>query len=222
MQIIRQSAHDRLVREMADRYIRQGCLVQIAPLNADLPEFLRGLQPDMIVTSPEGHFVVNVKARDAVWSEEYWEKLKNTVDAHPGWHYTLVLNNRREEELFTAEQPVLSAEEIEQRLMASQQLADNGLLDSALVIAWSAVEAALWKSSRRQGLQVPNQGPGPLITVLYSEGNLSRKDYDALMSILKARIQAARGFKFEPIDRSVIDQVQQIMRRLMKQKRRAA
>ncbi len=63
---------------------------------------------------------------------------------------------------------------------------------------------------------------GNLITVLYSEGNLSRKDYDTLMPILHARNQAAHGFKTEPIDSSLIDKLQKITRRLLIRQHRAA
>src|SRR5204863_700424 len=57
-----QSTHDRLVREVANRYIRQGYAVQIEPTDADLPPFLHGFLPDLIVTTPDDKIVVEVKA----------------------------------------------------------------------------------------------------------------------------------------------------------------
>lgn len=215
MQIIPQSAHDRMVREIADSYIRQGYPVQIMPLDTDLPDFLRGFQPDMIVTTPEARIVVHVKTRGNGRSSEYWEGLKRAVETQPSWRLEYVLDNRREEELVTTEQPVLTAQEMEARLQASQQLAELGLFDSALVVTWAAIEAALREASRTEGLQLPNQGAGPLITALYTDGDLEREDYTALMLMLKVRNQAVHGFRVEGIDRSLIDRAQEIARRLM-------
>jgi hypothetical protein len=222
MQFIPQSAHDRMVREAADRYIREGYPVQIMPLDADLPDFLKGYRPDLIVTTPEGCIVVNVKTRGVTRTPEEQERLKKVIEGRPGWRYQYYLDNRREEELVTAEQPVLTPEEIEARLQASRQLADSGLLDSALVVAWSSIEAVLREASRVEGLSLPNQGAGPLVTALYAEGDLERDDYLALMQILKVRHQAAHGFRTEAIDRSLLERAQEIARRLMSQQRKAA
>ena len=79
-----QSAHDRLVREVADRYIRQGYSVQIEPGDADLPSFLHGFQPDMIVTTPEEKIIVEVKSGGRIRRRSYWEELKNAVGKHAG------------------------------------------------------------------------------------------------------------------------------------------
>ncbi len=124
--------------------------------------------------------------------------------------------------LVTAEQPVLTPEEIEARLQASRRLADNGLLDSALVVAWSSIEAVLREASRFAGLSLPNQGAGPLVTALYTDGDLERDDYLALMQILKVRQQAAHGFRTESLDRSLIERAQEIARRLLNHQRQAA
>ena len=222
MSRIFQSAHDQLVREVADRYIREGYRVKIEPSDADLPAFLKGYHPDLIVTTSEGQVVIEVKTTGKVRRLDYWEGLKKAIEAHPGWRFRLVLDNRREEELSRAERPILSDEEIEERLLASRELAGKGLLDSALVVAWSALEATLRKASRAQGLNLPDQGPGLLITSLYTEADLERKDYHTLMHILSERNLAAHGIRVENLDRSDIDQVNNIAHHLLKQYRQAA
>lgn len=210
-----QSVHNRLVREEADRYIRQGYSVQIQPTDAELPAFLHGFQPDMIVTTPEGKIVVEVKTRENVRPSGYWEELTRAVEKQTGWRFRLVLDNRREEELVGAEQPVISREQIDEQLLAARMLADLGILGGALLLTWATIEAVLREASRAQGLQLPNQGPGPLITALYTEGNLEREDYETLRRTLQARNQAVHGFQVENIDRSLIDQVQTIAKRLL-------
>jgi hypothetical protein len=217
MVTITQSAHDRLVREVAERYIRQGYPVQVEPLDEDLPDFLAGYHPDLVVTTPEGRMVVEVKSTRQARGLDYWQRLKEAIDTHPGWSLHIVLNNKREEELLGAEMPVLSEAEVKARLTASEQLADNGMLDSALVVAWSTLEAVLRAQSRAEGLFLPNQGPGALMTALYTEGGLGTEDYEALTRILSARNQAAHGFRIDNMDRSVVDQIQNITSRLLGQ-----
>ena len=222
MPVVIQSTAYRLLREAADQYIRQGYSVQIQPLDEDLPPFLKGFRPDMIVTTPDGHLIVEIKSSSGKRDTGYWQQLEKALEGHSGWRVQLVLDDRRAEEMIGATQPVLSPEEREARLCASRQLADDGLLDSALVVAWTALEAELRDSSRAQNLNIPNQGPGPLITVLYAEGDLEREDYDALMQILDAYKEAAHGFRSDRLDRSLLDQAQSIAQRLMRQQHIAA
>lgn len=215
---VRQSAHDRLIREVANRYIRQGYPVQVEPGPTDLPDFLSRFQPDLIVTTPEGKIVVEVKSRGKARQVDYWQALTDAINNQPGWEVRFVTDNQREEELFSAEQPILSQDEIEERLTASEQLARNGLLDSALLITWASIEALLRDASRKEKQILPNQGTGPLITWLYAEGGLDRADYDSLMSLLKFRNQAVHGFRVEQISPTLVEQAQSMARRLLKQK----
>jgi hypothetical protein len=205
----------RLVREVAERYKRQGYPVQVEPPDEDLPDFLKGYHPDLLVTTPERKIVVEVKASGKQRGLDYWQKLKAAIDSQPGWSFQFVVDNKREEELKGIDMPVLTRDEITARLEASQSLADNGLLDSALIVAWSTLEAVLREESRAEGLSLPNQGPGPLITAMYTEGSLELEDYDTLTRILAARNQAVHGFRVENMDRSFVEQVQNVTYRLL-------
>lgn len=222
MTTVIQSARDRLLREVADDYIRQGFPVQIEPAPAELPEFLREYRPDLVVTTPQGHIVVGVRSERDIRDADYWRRVQEAVDAHADWRFQFVVDSRREKELLGTELPVLNGEEAELRLLASQQLADSGLLDSALVVAWSTLEGVLRAVSREEGLELPDQGSAPLITAMYAEGSLERSDYDALMRILRARNKAVHGFRVQDMNRSFVEQTQEITRRLLAQERRAA
>lgn len=216
MTIIRQSTHDRLVRETANEYIREGYPVQITPLDEELPAFLRGFQPDMIVSTPDEKIVVQVNSKRKDRPDNYLDKLNEAIASQKGWNFRLVLDFTREAELEGIVQPVFSTEQIEAQLQASQSIAESGALDGALIVIWSTIEAILRKSSRLQGLKLPNQGSGPLITALYTDGDLSRKDYDILMHSLKARNLVSHGFQAENIDRSMIEELQGVAKRLHK------
>ena len=93
MPTIMQSAHDRLVREVADSYVRRGYLVEIEPLEEDLPEFLDGFRPDLLARKPGDNIVVEIKSRGKVRQVDYWTRLGNTVKGHMAgafnWYWTI-------------------------------------------------------------------------------------------------------------------------------------
>jgi hypothetical protein len=209
------SPGDRLLSEVAESYIRKGYPVTIKPLEEDLPEFLREFRPDLLVITPEEKVVVEVKGSDKLRPEDFFERLEKAVQAHPGWSYRFVLHNVREKELKEALLPALGFDEIRERLDAGEQLASSGLLDSALVVIWSAVEGTLRQMAADEKLTIPNQGPGALITILYSEGSLSREDYDVLKRLLEIRNRAAHGFQVSDITPETVATARKIATRLL-------
>lgn len=216
-----QSVHERLVREAADSYTRQGYYVRTSPSEKEMPDFLKGFKPDMIVRLPDGdHIVVQVKSSGAMRDSEQWQQLKNAVEANPGWRLELVLNNRREQELITASQPLLSLEEVEARVLAGRQLAEQGLLDGSLLITWSALEALLRRICQQKKVKLPDQAPATLVTMLVSEGFLNRENYQPLMQILPVRNQAAHGHQPELLNRALVEQLHAITSRLLEQQRK--
>jgi hypothetical protein len=224
-----QSASDRLLREIADDYIRQGYAVIIRPLIEDLPEFLHEFHPDLLVITPEEKIIVEVKGSDKPRPEGFFERLDKAIQSHPGWRHQFVLSNAREKELREAFLPMLTEEEIEERLEAGQRLVEQGLLDSALLVTWGAIEGTLRRMASYEKLMIPNQGAGALITVLYTEGSLSRADYDDLMRTREIRNRAAQGFQVCDITPKTIETARKIamrqlnrLERLSRRRKKAA
>jgi hypothetical protein len=214
-----QSIHGQLVREAADGYTRMGFQVRIEPSESELPSWLRSFHPDLIVETRDGEkIVVEVKARGRVRPAAYWDELKAAIGRNPGWSFRLVLDNRREQELSAMEQPVLSQEQVEEQLKSGELLASQGDYRAALVVMWAAVEAALRDASRAQGIRLLERGPAALVTSLYSEGNLSRRDYDALIHIVQLRNSAVHGFQADDIRRSDVQTLQRIAKRLQQKR----
>jgi hypothetical protein len=208
-----QAAGNRLLREIAQDYIRQGYPVTIRPLPEDLPEFLREFDPDLLVTTPESKVVVEVKGSGKLRPDGFFERLHEAIQAHPGWSTEFILDYNREKELREAFLPVLTFDEIQERLEAGQQLVEAGLLDSALLVTWSGVEGMLRQMTAYENITVPNQGAGALITLLYSEGSLSRADYDKLKKMLEIRNLAAHGFQTCDIVPATIETAQKFVQR---------
>jgi hypothetical protein len=204
MATVRQTADDIMIREVADRYIRDGYSVNIDPSPEELPEFLRGYRPDLIVTTPNEKIVVEVKTPHKTRLADYFESLTRLLEDQPGWKLELVINNRRNEELQLSEIPTYSNEELEVRLATAQSLAERGLLDSALLLAWSVLEGKLWKLSRDLGLILPVQGAAPLLSNLVSNGVVSQNAYQLLSDSLRARNRAAHGFTTDDLNADTV------------------
>lgn len=218
-----EQAHQQLVREVAELYRQKDFGVEIQPDKEKMPSSLQEFQPDLIVAMPQNTYLyVEVRRKGDVRGKEYWQHLRHAIAANPNWQLQIVVRKLREEELLNGFQPLLTNEDIEKRLEAGNQLAQNSLLDSALVVTWQALEALLRKLAQKCNLESSGDTPATLITRLVSEGNLGRDNYDVLMSILSARNQAAHGHIASNLTVATFDQAQNIARRLLKQQRRAA
>ncbi len=206
----------RFLGEVADRYIRRGFSVEVEPPQHRLPDFLQGFYPDLLATTPDEHIFVEVKGSGKTYAVDYWERLQEAIKSHPGWRMELIVNNHREEELVEASRPLYSEHDIDERLRAGQRLAKRGLHDSALLVVWSALEAILRRLSQAKRLELPNETPATLITLLTSEGVLDRDDYDVLIKTLPLRNQVAHGHQAENIA-DVFARVRKIAARLFRE-----
>ena len=216
-------AHEQLVREVAESYRQKGFDVVIEPGKEKLPVSLQEFHPDLIVTTPQNTYLyLEVRRKGDARGKEYWQRLKQAIAINPQWQLQIVVRSLREEELLNGFQPLLTIEDIEKRLEAGKQLAQDSLLDSALIVTWQALEALLRKKAQKHNMQLSGETPATLITQLVSEGSLDRENYDPLMGILSARNQAAHGHIAQNLTAKTFDQAQNIARRLLKQQRRAA
>ena len=182
--------HDRKVREVADSYRRRGYKVTLEPNEAELPPFLRSFRPDIVATAKDGSVVVEVKQAGKT-DPARWRAMAEQIEQQAGWRLDLVVPDPDDLNNFRS----LTSAEIEQRLKQARQLAETGMLDVAYMAAWSAMEATLRLMKDREEIETPDVQPGTLITRLYTDGSLDRKDYDALMKALQLRNAIAHGYQ---------------------------
>lgn len=87
----------------------------------------------------------------------------------------------------------ISLQEIADLLDQSRKLVAAEANNAALLVAWSAAEAALRLLSR-QGAAA-RLSPSLLISFLYRNGALERQDYDLMLSSMRLRDAVAHGFR---------------------------
>ena len=184
------------LEKVAAQYREGGYEVILHPGRADLPEFLRGFQPDLIARAGGESVVVEVKAKDDLSADHQLGYLSSLVNSQPGWRFDLVLIDPR---VWPDEVPRGSVErvssEIESLVRSAERLITLGELESAVLTAWAAVEAAMREVARRQAIPLERKYPQLLLKALYSEGVLSRAEYEQLREAMKIRNAIAHGLK---------------------------
>lgn len=72
--------------QLAEEYRAKGYEILFQPSPADLPDFLKGYRPDMIVSRGDESVIVEVKSRSSLSSSstEYLSALAEVVEQHPG------------------------------------------------------------------------------------------------------------------------------------------
>src|SRR5437762_608058 len=85
---------------------------------------------------------------------------------------------------------------------ASRALA-VGVTRASFVIAWAAVEATMRAAARREGIAIDRELPLFVLKTLYSNGIISREDYDRVEHCFHVRNALVHGFappNFEATD----------------------
>nr|WP_309688173.1 hypothetical protein [Armatimonas sp.] len=181
--------HTQKVLEVADDYRRRGYIVYVEPTEKNLPPFLQGFHPDLVAEGLEDSVVVEVNKIGSK-AAKFWPQLMERIQQHPGWRLEVVGLDRDADQVY----PLLAAPEIERRLEQGQRLLRGTSTDVALLVIWSAVEAILRHISEKTNLETPDYRTGSLITRLYSNGEMDKEDYDALIQGMSCRNSLAHGF----------------------------
>ena len=196
---------------IAEDYEQRGYKVTVAPPAKRLPKFLSNFSPDIVAKGPNESVVIEVTSPGRLRGAEYWEQLYSAVREHPGWRVDLVVDNRGNQQRAKS----ISRGEIENRLQEGQRLAEQRMLAASLLITWAAAEAAMRSAGKRHGVEFPDLRPETLITRLYSDGLLDRKDFEFLLDCTRARSAVAHGFLEGRLKLSMLNRLQRLTRRLL-------
>jgi hypothetical protein len=203
--------NDERVCEIAEDYKKRGYNVTIAPHSKSLPAFLNKFSPDIVAVSPNESVVIEIKSFRKSRSTDYWRELASAIQKHPGWRFELVIDNT------TRREPPenIAPEKIRELLEEGQRLAKENILNAALLVTWSAIEAAMRLASKAHDVELPDFRPSTIISRLYTDGVLERDEYDFLMDCMKIRNFVAHGFQGEAIHPDFIDKLNEIALNLL-------
>jgi hypothetical protein len=188
-----------VVARVADDYRRRGYEVEVEPAANALPEFLQGFHPDLIARKPgDESVVVEVKVGTRTSAAEQLREIAERVNQQPGWRFSLVFADAdRPDQITEAVPPPL--EVVEERVRNAQALMAVRQDEAAFLLLWSALEGTLRLAGERAQLPLASLPPSTLIRELYSAGEISREQFDALLGLLPIRNQLVHGFGSRPV-----------------------
>jgi len=198
------------ISEVAESYRRRGYEVVIYPSPKLLPEFLSGYKPDIIAESPDESVVVEVKSGSKVRQSGYLSELARIIQKHPGWRLELILDNTDRQVPET-----LTRDQIKKRIQEGEVLAQDRMLTASLLLTWSATEAAMRLAGKEYEIELPDYRPTTVISRLYMDGVLSRKEYDFLLEGMRKRNSVAHGFQEKTVTADFIKKMGELAMRLL-------
>lgn len=204
---------DKRVYEVAEEYKQRGYKVIIEPSPKQLPEFLTTFRPDLIAENPSESVVIELKSFDKARPEEYWSKLATTIQQHPGWRFELIVNDMAKRQ----RPETITRDKINKLLEEGQRLAKERTLNASLLLMWSAAEAAMRLASKSHDVDLPDLRPATVISRLYTDGVLERREFDFLLDCMRIRNTIAHGFSGEEVKPSHIKRLYQITLHLLEQ-----
>jgi hypothetical protein len=182
------------LEKIAQRYRDEGYDVIIHPGKGQVPPFLAGFQLDMVATRGNEGVVVEIKpSRIDLSNDPQIASMASVVNAQPGWKFDLVIlepETTVEKAALEAAEP--SDEQLFQILQTADDLADKGYAPFACVVAWGGLEAAM-RRLRDDAELYGRATPTELMRTLYSNGFLSREQFERLRETYKVRSQVVHG-----------------------------
>jgi REase_AHJR-like len=194
-------SEERDLGKIAERYRDEGYEVILRPRGKDVPEFLDRFEPDLIARNGSESVVVEAKTRTDLATDPHLRHLASVINAQPGWRLDLVVTNP---EIWPDEVSSGAVERNISEIRSLSQTADRLVsldeIEAAHMIAWSAAEAAMREVARRQDIPLERKHPQFVMNTLYSEGMLSRSDYEKLQEAMRIRNAVGHGLKCGRLD----------------------
>lgn len=161
-------------------------------------EFLPDFQADLVVRKDGESKVVAVKHRASPADSPGVGKLAQILHDLPGWSLELLLIG--EPEKLDAPEGVRppSRVEIRRRLAEAEKALAHNMDAAALLLAWSALEAAVRVLIALEGISIARvTKAGYLLDLAVFHGVVSRREYDDLADLKRYRNAIAHGFAVE-------------------------
>jgi hypothetical protein len=203
----------RRARQLAREYEKRGYEVIVGPKREQLPRFFGSYRPDLIATKKNQQVAVEVKSRRSLSSSKQLAEIAKSIEQHPNWRLELVVTN-----------PTDVEDEVGSYLdvgISKRWLADARDLfrqkkdEAAILIGWSAAEAALRTIALNENVPHKQGGIGYLLKLLYSRGLVNRGDFQILDEIGNIRSHIAHGFVVPRINRNKVSKFFQAISHLI-------
>jgi hypothetical protein len=202
-------------RALAEEYRSKGYEVIEVPSPEQLPDFLAGYCPDLLIRKGDEAIVVEVKSRSSLVKDPQIRELARLLGSKPNWNFELVVV--REEEQLSAPEGTrpFEREDILRGIEATERLFEAGFAEAALVLAWITSEAAVRLLTEAEGIELDRHTPPYVLKQAVMHGVISREEYNFLTHVMKYRNALAHGFKTVDFDPALVKELVSTTKRLL-------
>jgi uncharacterized protein YutE (UPF0331/DUF86 family) len=202
-------------RALAEEYRSRGYEVIEVPSPEQLPDFLAGYSPDLLIRKGDEAIVVEVKSRSSLGKDPQIRELARLLGSKPHWNFELVVV--REEEQLSAPEGTRPFErkDILRGIEAAERLLEEGFAEAALVLAWTTAEAAVRLLTEAEGIELDRHTPLYVLKQAAMHGMISRDEYNFLSNAMKYRNALAHGFKTIDFDPALVKELINTTERLL-------
>jgi uncharacterized protein YutE (UPF0331/DUF86 family) len=197
----------RKINEIAKDYKSKGYEVIIEPNNSRIPNFIRNFQPDLIALSKDDNVAVEVKSSDSKTDFKSLENLANLVNSRDNWRFELVFTNPKNRLNIENELVVIDLAKIKSRISECESLINNDSYDSAFLLGWSTLEAAIRMrlTSINENEIDEKKPPLHLIKNLFSYGIINQSLLRKIEFLNQLRNKLIHGFETQISKNYVLD-----------------
>ena len=202
-------------RAIAAEYRGRGYEVIEQPSPEQLPAFLSGYHPAMLVQKGDEAIIVEVKSRSSLTKDPRIRELARLVQAEPHWNFELVVVGEEEQLNAPEGAAPFERDDILRSIEVAERLVASGFSEAALLLAWSTLEATVRLLTEEEGLVLERLNPLSVLTQATSNGVISRDDYNFLTKVMKYRNALAHGFKTIDFDPILVTELVGLTKRLL-------
>lgn len=182
-------AETNFLENLRPQYESKGYKFVTHPRPSDLPAFLASYEPDAVATKDDHNIAIEVKSRATPATQQSIQRIRKLFEGRPDWQFTVAYMGS---EAFQLEDlPVMNRATLLERTQEVEQLAENGHLRAAFVVAWSLLEAAL--NSIQPDADKRPRTPGTVVQTLAMNGHISYETEQSLHSLINLRNRIVHG-----------------------------
>ncbi len=202
-------------RAIAEEYRSRGYEVIEEPSPAQLPDFLSGYRPDLLVRKGDEAIVVEVKSRSSLAKDAQIRNLAQLLQTTPHWNFELVVVGEGERISAPEGARPFERDDILRGIEAAERLLESGFSEAALLLAWSTSEATVRLLIEEEGIVLDHLNPPYILKQAVMNGVIARDDYNFLTNIIKYRNALVHGFKTIDFDPALVSELISRTKRLL-------
>jgi len=202
-------------RAIAEEYRSQGYEVIEEPSPAQLPDFLSGYRPDLLVRKGNEAIVVEVKSRSSLVKDAQIRDLAQLLQTKPHWNFELVVVGEGERISAPEGAHPFERDEILRGIEAAERLLASGFSEAGLLLAWSTSEATVRLLIEEEGIVLDQLNPPYILKQAAMNGVIARDDYNFLTNVIKYRNALVHGFKTIDFDPALVNELIGMTKRLL-------